>query len=196
MLAALAGPSAAQHARRSLDIERGSLEARRPLETEPAGTASGAQGDQVREVAVEMPLQCGGYEMDGLRQRLERIESPDAPFYVELWSDKQEYQLLDPVYYYLYSNQPVYVTLFWIGPDKGVFMPFMNVRLDANRNHRLDPSNVVVEPTGTETWRVIATPEPQRFPCTGSEEDFLVELDRVQRGAHSAARWQVLSSAR
>lgn len=161
---------------------------------EPDATATRA--DTTRELALDVAEQCGGDHMPQLRQALLALETPGDPFYVELWSDRQQYRLDDQVYYYVRSNRAVYVTLFWLGPDDGVFMPFTNVRLEADRTHRLDPSNIIVEPTGREAWRIVATIEPQSFTCSPSEQALTEELARVRGGFHAVARWEVTSVPR
>lgn len=162
----------------------------------PPSAAAQRRRETTREVALDIPEQCGGAHMPQLRAELLALETPDDLFYVELWSDRQEYRINDQVYYYVRSNRAVYATLFWLGPDDGVFMPFTNVALEADRTHRLDPSNIIVEPTGRETWRLVATIEPQRFPCTASEQPLLDELARVRGGFNAVARWEVTSVPR
>ena len=169
----------ARHGRRGVDV---------PPQAETL------QNDKLREVVVTTPMQCGSHDLGQLRAALLSLESPPSDFYLELWSDKQRYHLLDPVYYYVRSNRKAYVTLFWIGPDKGVFMPFMNIEIEPDRDHRLDPSNIIVEPVGREVWRAVATEEPQRFPCLGAEGDYLSELARVRTLPFAAARWEVTST--
>lgn len=164
------------------------------LRIEALPEATPPPNDRLREVVVSTPMQCGSHDMEQFRAALLTLESPPSDFYLELWSDKQRYHLLDPVYYYVRSNRKAYVTLFWIGPDKGVFMPFMNVEIEPDRDHRLDPSNIIVEPVGREVWRAVATEEPQRFPCLGAEGDYLSELVRLRSLPFAAARWEVTST--
>lgn len=169
--------------------------ARRGAEAAPSPTPAQRTARQTtRELEIDVPIQCGGTDMKSLRAELASMESPDDLFYVELWSDKQTYHVHDEVFYYVRTNRNAYATLFWMGPDDSVFMPFTNVPLEADRTHRLDPDNIIVEPTGREAWRLVVTIEPQRFPCTSDEPALQQELDRVRAGFHAVARWEVTST--
>lgn len=174
------------------DADDTSSAARRAAE---AG-ARAVPNPQTREIQLDVPAQCGGEAMVALRAELLAMETGDPQYYVELWSDRQTYRIHDEVYYYVRTNRASYATLFWLGPDDSVFMPFSNIPLEAERTHRLDPDNIVVEPTGRETWRLVATIEPQRFPCAPDEPALLAELARLRSGFHAVARWEVTSTSR
>ena len=86
--------------------------------------------------------------------------------------------------------------MFWIGPEGSVFVPFANLEVQANRNHKVDPKNIIVEPVGLERWRVIATPEPHVFPCRGTDSQFVAALKRIKQGTWAAGHWDVMSKVR
>jgi hypothetical protein len=144
-----------------------------------------------------VPPRCGVRRAPAFRRALLALRNPTERFNVELWGNERTYYVLDSIYYFLRSNRDAYVTMFWIGPEGSVFIPFTNLKVEANRNHKIDPRNIIVEPVGRERWRVIATPEPHVLPCRGGDGDFSAALKRIKSsGIWAAASWDVQSKVR
>ena len=144
-----------------------------------------------------VPPRCGVRRAPTFRRALLALQNPTERFNIELWGNERTYYVLDSIYYFLRSNRDAYVTMFWIGPEGSVFIPFTNLKIEANRNHKIDPKNIIVEPVGRERWRVIATPEPHRLPCRAGDAEFAAALKRIKTsGAWAAATWDVQSKVR
>ncbi|MFT5430567.1 MAG: hypothetical protein ACI9OJ_001242 [Myxococcota bacterium] len=150
------------------------------------------------KVRIPTPSRCGATKSPKFRSQLLGLTNPNSDnFYIEVWGNKRTYYTLNDVYYFLRSNQEAYVTMFWIGPEGSVFIPFSNFKVEAHRDHKLDPANIIVEPVGFEQWRVIATREPHRLPCRVSDEDWVRAIDSIKAaGPWAAGRWDVMSKVR
>ena len=148
---------------------------------------------QPRVINLISPPRCGLQTGGTFRRALEGLQSSNDRFNVEIWGNKSTFFVLDSIFYFLRSNRAAYVTMFWIGPRGSVFIPFSNLKIEADRDHKIDPRNIIVEPVGLERWRVVATLEPHAFPCRGSASDFVAALDRVRGGLWAAGRWDVWS---
>lgn len=169
---------------------------RRPIEDDCPLTQEDIQRKQTTKVMnITSPPRCGAERAPRFKKLLLDLTNPDSTkFYLEMWGDRQIYFVYDPIYYYLRSNRTAYVTMFWIGPEGSVFIPFTNIRVEADRDHKLDPSNIIVEPVGLERWRAIATTEPHHLPCTASDEGFVSAIKGLQaKGPWAGARWDVMS---
>jgi len=181
--------------RQGLDGDRSG---RRAIEGDSAVSEEQVRQQQTtRQINLITPPRCGTQRPGPFRRALVDMESPVQEFNIEVWGNEQVYYVLDEIHYFLRSNRDAYVTLFWIGPRGSVFVPFSNLRVEAHRNHKIDPRNIIVEPVGHERWRVIATPQPHTLPCRGSGLEFLQALRRIQSQASWAAgSWDVESRVR
>ena len=150
---------------------------------------------QTRQLTILAPPRCGTRHPGRFRTELLNLKSTDPTFTVEVWGNQSVYFTGDSIYYYLRSSRTAYVTLFWIGPEGSVFIPFINVKVEANRDHRIDPRNLIVEPVGAERWRVIATLQPHTLPC-GEYGNFSAALRRIQQGKWAGGIWDVESRVR
>jgi hypothetical protein len=164
---------------------------------EGAGKQSDAEKkrkETVNQIKLVMPLTCGTRTPGAFKDELAAIVNPRDDFNVEVWGNRQRYYVLDKIQYFIRTNRSSYVTLFWIGPSGGVFMPFSNVKVEANRDHIIDPDNIIVEPVGLERWRVLATLEAQFFPCRGNGKQLHDALARIKaQGPWAIGRWDVRS---
>lgn len=169
---------------------------RRPLDGMGGAETSSEDKGSTKQINLLTQIRCGVADAPRFRNALLALQNPTESFYIETWGNKRIYYVMDPIYYFFRSNQNAYVTLFWIGPEGSVFVPFMNLPVEKHRNHKIDPSNIIVEPVGLERWRVIATPEPHSLPCDGDGGDFLAALRKIQAGGKWAAgRWDVTSKS-
>ena len=181
--------------RRGVEQDRST---RRPIEGGDAVSQQELERKQKMKVITDLvPPRCGVRRAPKFRRTLLALQNPTERFNIELWGNERTYYVLDPIYYFLRSNREAYVTMFWIGPEGSVFIPFTNLKIEANRNHKIDPKNIIVEPVGRERWRVIATPEPHLLPCTGDGEAFSIALRAIKSsGTWAAASWDVVSKVR
>lgn len=155
------------------------------------------QKEQTKTINLLTPPRCGARNAKRFKKKLLNMASPGDQFYVEIWGNKRTFHVLDNIFYFLRSNRRAYVTMFWIGPEGSVFIPFSNLQIEADRDHKVDPRNIIVEPVGLERWRVFATTTPHAFPCRGSEGEFLSALQRLKdAGPWAAGRWDVMSKVR
>ena len=151
---------------------------------------------RARKIELTSPPLCGARNAPTFRDRLLGLQSPPGAFEVYAWG-KEEYWTRDPIVYHVQSSKAAFVTLYWIGPEGSVFIPFMNLEVDANREFVIDPSNIIVEPVGLERWRLLATPERLVTPCQGSDAAFVEALDKaLARGGWAVAPYDVLSRVR
>ena len=161
---------------------------RRPIEDGGGGGSS--------TINLLNPLKCGVQSAPRCRNALLALKSPSDDFYIEAWGNARIYYVLDDIYYFFRTNERAFVTLFWIGPEGSVFIPFQNLELSPNKNHKIDPNNIIVEPVGLERWRVLATQTPHSLPCTGDADTFLSALRAIQRsGPYAVGRWDVTSKS-
>jgi len=126
-------------------------------------------------------------------KRLVKLKNPSESFTVETWSDKRDYWVHDSILYFFRANKDAYLTLFWIGPDGSIFIPFSNFKVEGGRDHKIDPKNIIVEPVGLERWRVLATPEPHEMPCWGDPDAVQIAIDTIRKGPHAVGVWEVRS---
>jgi hypothetical protein len=178
--------------------ERGESAPRRGIEGEDAVSRRRREEEERKrkEEVVELllkPSDCQVRKNKTLLKRLVRLKNPSESFNVEVWSDRRDYWVYDSILYFFRSNRDAYLTLFWIGPDNSIFIPFSNFRLEKNRDHKIDPNNIIVEPVGLERWRVIATLDPHEIPCTEDPDEVMEAMDRVQRQTHAIGVWEVRS---
>jgi hypothetical protein len=167
---------------------------RRPIEG--GDSASKEDKNQTKLINLLAPPRCGVERAPRFRNALLAMQNPTEGFYIEAWGNARIYFVQDPIYYFFRASEDVYVTLFWIGPEGSVFIPFTNLKISGNQNHKIDPSNIIVEPVGLERWRIIATPKPHALPCEASGDAFLAALRKIQGGGKwAAARWDVTSKS-
>jgi hypothetical protein len=186
-----------QSRRRGIDDGR---VGRRPIEGEQGKTQVQKEQETRRKQSTKVmnlvtPMKCGATASPKFKKFIIRMQSPDSSkFYLELWGNRQVFYVYDSIYYFLRSNRDAYVTMFWIGPEGSVFIPFSNVKIESERDHKLDPSNIIVEPVGLERWRAIATPTPHHLPCRATDVEFVAALKKLQsKHRWAAARWDVRS---
>ena len=186
-----------QNRRRSIDDGR---VGRRPLEGDQGKSQAQREQEIQRKQSTKVmnlvtPMKCGATASPKFKSFILRMQSPDSSkFYLELWGNRQVFYVYDSIYYFLRSNRDAYVTMFWIGPEGSVFIPFSNVKIESERDHKLDPSNIIVEPVGLERWRAIATPTPHHLPCRATDAEFVAALKKLQnKHPWAAARWDVRS---
>ena len=147
-----------------------------------------------KHINLLTPPRCGGKNTPRFRKALTDITNPNDRFNVEIWGNKQVFFEFDSIFYHLRSNRTAFVTMFWIGPEGSVFIPFSNLKLESNRDHKIDPRNIIVQPVGLERWRIVATLEPHAFPCQTTDAGFTEALKRIQSGNNWASgRWDVWS---
>lgn len=173
-------------------------EGRRPRRELEGGTKRVRTADELtrdeRTLAVDWT--SGGCAIDGhdtFVQRLLELQNSSDFMSLEVWGDAEEYVPFDRVMYYLRVPRAAYVTLFWIGPKRDVFVSFENLRVPADRDVSVNPDAIVVPPLGREQWVALATLEPFDFPCRGAERDHLAWVGRVVRAPHGVGRWEVMS---
>ncbi|MFT7622456.1 MAG: hypothetical protein ACI9WU_001629 [Myxococcota bacterium] len=186
--------------RGGLDGDRSS---RRDMEGGPSAAEAEAQRqkqieeqkqrEQTKVINLLTPPRCGSANAPLFKRALLNLQSPNERFNVEVWGNKRTYYVLDNIFYFLRANKTAFVTMFWIGPEGSVFVPFANLPVAAGRNHKIDPRNIIVEPVGQERWRVIATPKPHVFPCRGSDAEFMSALGSIKQGTWASGRWDVMS---
>ena len=186
------GEESAPNRRRSLDSRR---QKRAALEqAKKPSLEEQKRKEQTKVVTLVFPPSCGSRNAPEFRERLLKLKNPNDAFNVEVWGNQRVYYVNDSIEYYIRSNRTAYVSLFWIGPEGSVFIPFGNLRVEANRDHRINPRNIIVEPVGLERWRVIATLEPHFFPCRGGSSGFNTAHHQLQdEGLWAIGRWDVLS---
>ena len=149
---------------------------------------------KTKKITLIFPPNCGSKTASAFRDRLLKMTNPSERFTVELWGNQRVYRVHDSIHYLLRSNRTAYVTLFWIGPRGTLFIPFSNLHVEANRDHRINPRNIIVPPVGKEKWRAIATLEPHALPCRGNSAAFNRAMNRIKRrGPYAVAQWDVLS---
>lgn len=151
------------------------------------------------ETAYCLPMmvwcRAGAKRSDELVKALERLRDPRDGFRVEARGDKKRYTRYDRIRYMLRASRDAYVTILWVGPDGSVFLPFVNVKVAAGREHRVDPRNIIVAPYGRERWWIIATATPQVWPCRAADRAFVRALGKiVDRGGYAVGRWSTTSS--
>jgi len=153
--------------------------------------------EKTKIVHMTFPPSCGSRHASAFRESLLQLKNPDDAFNVEVWGNARVYYVNDSIEYFIRANRTAYVSLFWIGPEGSVFIPFANLHVEANRDHRINPRNIIVEPVGLERWRVLATLEPHIFPCRGSSASFNRALSRVKNaGPWAVGQWDVLSKVK
>jgi hypothetical protein len=121
------------------------------------------------------------------------LENPSDLMSLEVWGDSQDYLPYQSVYYFMRVPRAAYVTLFWIGPNQDIFVPFQNLRIPADRDVSVDPDSIIVPPLGREQWVAIATLEPLPLPCVVAEQRHLAWLRKVKSLPHGVGRWEVKS---
>ncbi len=172
----------------------GERESRRGIEGSSGPTAEEKrQKEQEKVINLQHPPLCRVDQPSAFRDKLLSLPNPSDDFTIEVWGNNREFFVHDNIYYYMRANRTVYVSLFWIGPEGSIFIPFMNLKLEDNRNHKIDPSNIIVEPVGLERWRVIATTEPHHLPCVGTSQSFLRALENMQKRPYAVGTWDVWS---
>ena len=112
---------------------------------------------------------------------------------LEVWGDLRNYGDGQKVLFYARTPFKMYLSLFWIGPQGDVFVPFHNLRLPAHRNTEIDADAVIVPPLGHERWVAFATLEPVTLACDGGEPSHIETVHTIQRLPHAVGRWEVWS---
>lgn len=189
------GPTSADKAPASgVPQPSGGRRSRRGLE----GVAGARSDDELsRSDAMEkIEWREGGCAIEGHRgfvKALLATENKSDLMSLEVWGDAHEYVPYQRVYYYLRVPRPAYVTLFWIGPDGDVFVPFQNLKIPANRDVSVDPDSIVVPPLGREQWVALATLEAAPLPCFDSDKGQVAWLNRLKKLPLGVGRWEVRS---
>jgi len=148
-----------------------------------------------RELHVEL-RDAGGCPLTGyplLVRRLLALKNESQLMSLEVWGDAHEYAPYQEVTYYLRSPRRVFVTLYWIGPDGDIYVPFSNLRVPANRDVSVDADSIIVPPLGREQWVAIATLEPLPRPCGLSETQLLGVAAGLRGMPYAIGRWEVRS---
>ncbi len=180
--------------RRGLDGDRSG---RRPLEGDkPDPQATQKRKESTKIINQITPPRCKAANAPRFRKALLNIRNPNDRFNVEVWGNERVFFEFDSIFYFIRANRDAFVTMFWIGPEGSVFIPFANLKVEADRDHKIDPKNIIVQPVGLERWRVIATPQPHAFPCRGSDAEFMAGLNQVKTGVWASGRWDVWSKVR
>ncbi len=165
---------------------------------DPEGQSRARTADELTRTETELRLvwRDGGCAIEGHRKfvkALLELENPSDLMSLEVWGDSQDYLPYQRVYYFMRVPRAAYVTLFWIGPDQGIFIPFQNLRIPADRDVSVDPDSIIVPPLGREQWVAIATLEPLPLPCDVGEARHLAWLTKVKTLPHGIGRWEVKS---
>lgn len=143
----------------------------------------------------ERDPECHQQGWNAVRERLLALENDSDVMSLELWGDLEAYGPADRVLFALRSPRAVYVTLWWLGPEGHLVVPFANVRIPAERNISIDSGGVIVPPYGRELWVAIATLEPIPLGCA-SEPMMLGGIKQRLDRAHAIGRWEVRSTSR
>lgn len=162
----------------------------------PRRAIEGGGGDRPDDKALALEWREGGCAIEGHKRFVKALlasQNPSDAMSLEVWGDSHEYAPFQKVFYYLRVPLAAYVTLFWIGPDLDVFVPFQNLRIPANRDVSVDPDSIVVPPLGREQWVAIATLEPLPLPCYVGEAEHLSWLNAIRKLPHGIGRWEVRS---
>lgn len=180
------GPDERPTPRPALGVRRG----RRPIE---AAATSAPPSSRPLHIPLSDPRGC---PLDGyprLVAALGALENTSDLMSLEVWGDARAYQPLQTVIYHLRVPRPAWVTLFWLGPDGGIYVPFHNVRVPAHRDVTVDAKSIVVPPLGRERWVALATLEPLANPCLVGETSMLEALEALRAAPHGVGRWEVRS---
>ncbi len=138
----------------------------------------------------------GGCSIDGHKafvRALLAMDNPSDAMSLEIWGDSHEYVPYQKVIYYMRVPRAAYVTMFWVGPNLNVFVPFQNLRVPANREVSVDPDSIVVPPLGREQWVAVATLEPLPLPCDVPEASHIAWLQKLKKLPYGVGRWEVRS---
>ena len=136
---------------------------------------------------------CAFHQAPALRKQLLALRNRSQLMGLEVWGDTRTYRHRQKVLFYFRSPKPTYVTLFWIGPKKGVVIPIMNERIPAHRNVMMDSGGIIVPPFGLERWVAISTLEPIPLGCHAGAVAVRKAVRRMVSLPHGVGRWQVTS---
>ncbi len=148
------------------------------------------------EPLLELTWREGGCSIDGHKtfvRALLAMDNPSDAMSLEIWGDSHEYVPYQKVIYYMRVPRAAYVTMFWVGPNLNVFVPFQNLRIPANREVSVDPDSIVVPPLGREQWVAVATLEPLPLPCDVPEAMHTSWLQKLRKLPYGVGRWEVRS---
>jgi len=151
------------------------------------------------EPMLELEWRAGGCGIDGHKRfvrALLAMENRSDLMSLEIWGDSHEYVPYQRVYYYMRVPRAAYVTMFWIGPEHDVFVPFQNLKVPADRDVKVDPDSIVVPPLGREQWVAVATLEPVTLTCWTDDAGHLAWVEKVKKLPHGVGRWEVRSKTR
>ncbi|MCC6625377.1 MAG: hypothetical protein IT385_29295 [Deltaproteobacteria bacterium] len=172
--------------------------ARRDIEGGGGGTRS-AEELMRDQPMLEIDWRAGGCGIDGHTRfvaALLSLENRSDLMSLEIWGDAHEYVPYQRVYYYMRVPRAAYVTMFWIGPEKDIFVPFQNLRIPGDRDVKVDPDSIVVPPLGREQWVAVATLEPLPLSCWSTDEGHVAWVQKVKQLPHGVGRWEVRSKTR
>lgn len=152
-------------------------------------------------VVVEERLDLEVFDSPGCSLRKEKRfvrallakKNPGQVLSLEVWGDTREYHPGDLVLFFARVPLRSHVSLFWIGPNGDMFVPFTNLAIPPNRDVRIDVGGVVVPPLGRERWVALATLEPVPFDCADPEAEHVAWLKSLSALPHAVGRWEVVS---
>jgi len=170
---------------------------RRAPEPSPPGPTSPLDVEE-RPLVIDLRARetvCSTRGSLRVRQRLLALENRSPLMSLELWGDKDVYQVLDEVVFHLRAARGSYVTLWWLGPDDHVLVVLDDVRVPGERNVTVETGGVIVPPLGAERWVAVATlePVPMGPDACRSEDAMLKHLERRLALEHGVGRWEVVS---
>ncbi|MCC6620298.1 MAG: hypothetical protein IT385_03535 [Deltaproteobacteria bacterium] len=176
------------------DDDRAADRRRRAPEPSPAGPSLPLDVEE-RPLRIDLrgrEIGCRAQGWERVRERLLGLENRSPLMSLELWGDKQVYEILDEVVFHLRAARGSYVSLWWLGPDGHVLVVLDNVRVPGERNVTIDTGGIIVPPLGVERWVGIATLEPVPVACR-SEDAMLRSIERRLAVEHGVGRWDVIS---
>ncbi|MGM0578006.1 MAG: hypothetical protein ACQEXJ_19930 [Myxococcota bacterium] len=169
-------------------------ERRRGIEETPKPSPEQAlRRERLLSVPVHSSDGCAMSGLDRLRERLLGLRNQSQVMTLEVWGDTRAYGDGQEVLFYARVPFRAYLTIFWIGPEGSIFVPFDNLPIPAHRNVQIDADAVIVPPLGHERWVALATLEPIHLPCGSAERAVLTMIDRVVALPHAVGRWEVWS---
>jgi len=144
------------------------------------------------EVTVRRRDGCQAAGLNRLTAELLSLHNQSDLMSLEVWGDAHAYAPYDRVTFYFRAPRPMYVTLYWIGPEGQVTVPIDNLRIPANRDASVDTGGFIVPPFGREQWVALGTLEPVPLGCS-SEDGLLAGVAGRVKLPHGVGRWEVWS---
>ena len=169
---------------------------RRPPDGPTSGTADAMEiPEQTLDERLVTGDGCDAGSRPALREALMALANPaDSLLSIEAWGDSEVYQPYQTVYFHMRVPRRSHVTLFWLGPDDSVFIPFADLLVPPHRDVRVDADAIIVPPLGRERWVVIAAIEPTSFPCFATERAQLRWVERIAKRPYAVGQWEVVST--